>query len=81
VTQVRCDGDEMQIAVQAKEGAEPVFFNAKDRTQIGYTSDIPAIHGGIEPCSQLKGNTAKIVYSAAESKIVQGELIQIEIIK
>jgi hypothetical protein len=79
VTQVRCDGGEIQITLKTEDNAMPQLFHAADRTQIGYSSDTPSIHGGIEPCSQLKGHTVKIVFNPPASKIVQGELVHIEI--
>jgi hypothetical protein len=79
VTQVRCDGGEIQITLKTADDAMPQLFHAADRTQIGYSSDTPAIHGGIEPCGQLKGHTVKIAFTPPESKIVQGELVRIEI--
>ena len=81
VTQVRCNGDAMEITVKLGAASAPLLFRAKNRNRIDYTSDIHTVRGDIEPCSELKGHTAKIVFTTAESKAFHGELAHIEVTK
>jgi tetratricopeptide (TPR) repeat protein len=81
VTQVRCNGNEMEVAVNVPERVAPRVFHAKDRTRVGYTSNIPAIHNDIDPCTELRGHTAKVVFSPSAVKWLDGELVHIEVEK
>jgi hypothetical protein len=76
VTRVSCEGDAIQITVQTGEAT--VVLRAADRTKVDYTSDIPAIKGDIEPCTELKGHTAKVVFIAGRGL---GEIVHIGIEK
>jgi lipoprotein NlpI len=81
VIQVHCEGDEMEVTTKVDARPAPLVFHAKDRTRIGYTSSLSAIHKDIEPCSELKGHTAKLAFSPSQSKWLDGELTHIELEK
>jgi hypothetical protein len=81
VIQVRCNGNEMEVTVKVTENRAPLLFHAKDRTRIGYTSNIPAIHNDVDPCTELRGHTSKIIFAASEAKWFDGELVHIEVEK
>jgi hypothetical protein len=81
VIQVHCEGNEMEVTVRLAEGPAPLVFRAKDRTRIGYTSNIPAIHADIDPCTELRGHTAKLIFTPSEAKWLNGELVHIEVEK
>jgi predicted Zn-dependent protease len=81
VIQVHCNGNEMDVTAKIPDRQAPLLFHAKDRTRIGYTSSIPAIHDDIDPCSELKGHTAKIVFTPSASKWLDGDLVHIEVEK
>jgi Flp pilus assembly protein TadD len=79
--QVRCNGNEMEVTAKVSDKPAPLLFHAKDRTRVGYTSNIPAIHDDIDPCTELRGHTAKLIFAPAEAKWLDGELIHIEVEK
>jgi len=81
VIQVHCNGNEMDVTAKIPDRQAPLLFHAKDRTRIGYTSNIPAIHEDIDPCSELKGHTAKIVFTPSAAKWLDGDLVHIEVEK
>jgi len=81
VIQVHCNGNEMEVAAKVPDNAAPLLFHAKDRTRIGYTSNVPAIHSDIAPCSELRGHTAKLVFTPSEATWLNGELVHIEVEK
>lgn len=81
VVQVRCTGNEMEVTAKVAEGSTPLVFRANDRTHIGYTSNIPAVHDDIDPCSELKGHTAKLIFTPSAVKWLNGELVHIELEK
>jgi len=81
VIQVHCNGNEMDVTAKIPDRQAPLLFHAKDRTRIGYTSNISAIHEDIDPCSQLRGHTAKIVFTPSASKWLDGDLVHIEVVK
>jgi lipoprotein NlpI len=81
LVQVRCDGNEMEVTAKVAEGPTPLVFRAKDRTRIGYTSNVPTIHDDIDPCTELKGHTAKLMFTPSAVKWLNGELVHIEIEK
>ncbi len=81
VIQVQCNGNEMDVTAKIPDQQAPLLFHAKDRTRIGYTSNIPAIHDDIDPCSELRGHTAKIVFTQSASKWLDGDLVHIEVEK
>ena len=78
VVQVRCNGNEMEVTAKVAEGPTPLVFRAKDRTRIGYTSNVPAIHDDID---QLRGRTAKLIFTPSEAKWLNGELVHVEVEK
>jgi tetratricopeptide (TPR) repeat protein len=81
VVQVRCTGHEIEVTAKVAEGPTPLVFRAKDRTHIGYTSNIPTIHDDIDPCIELKGHTAKLIFTPSAVKWLNGELVHIEVEK
>jgi tetratricopeptide (TPR) repeat protein len=81
VIQVHCNGNEMDVTAKIPDRQAPLLFHAKDRTRIGYTSNISAIHEDIDPCSELRGHTAKIVFTPSASKWLDGDLVHIEVVK
>jgi hypothetical protein len=81
VIQVHCNGNEMDVTAKIPDRQAPLLFHAKDRTRIGYTSSIPAIYDDIDPCSEIKGHTAKIVFTPSASKWLDGDLVHIEVEK
>jgi thioredoxin-like negative regulator of GroEL len=81
VTQVHCNGNEMEVTVKVDARPAPLVFRAKDRTRIGYTSTIPTVHDDVEPCSELKGHAAKLAFTPPEAKPFEGELVHIEVEK
>jgi hypothetical protein len=81
VIQVHCEGNEIDVTAKVPDRAAPLLFHAKDRTRIGYTSSVPAIHEDIDPCSELRGHTAKIVFTPSPSKWLDGDLVHIEVEK
>ena len=81
VIQVHCDGNEMEITTKIDGRPAPMLFHAKDRTRIGYASNVSAIHSDIEPCSELKGHTVKVDFTLSQSKWLDGELTHIVIEK
>jgi hypothetical protein len=81
VIQVHCNGNEMEVTVKVPDRQAPLLFRATDRTRIGYTSNVPAIHEDIDPCSELKGHTAKIVFTPSSAKWLDGDLVHIEVEK
>ena len=81
VIQVSCNGNEMEVMMRVGDRPAPSVFRAKDRTRIGYTSNSPAIHRDIEPCSELKGHTAKLSFTPSEAKWLDGEVVQIVVEK
>jgi hypothetical protein len=81
VIQVHCYGNEMDVTAKIPDRQAPLLFHAKDRTRIGYTSNISAIHEDMDPCSELRGHTAKIVFTPSASKWLDGDLVHIEVEK
>jgi hypothetical protein len=81
VIQVHCDGNEMEVTTKVDGRPAPLLFHVKDRTRVGYASNVSAIHNDIEPCSELKGHTAKINFAPSSSKWLDGELTHIVIEK
>jgi len=81
VIQVHCDGNDMEVTTKVEGQPAPLVFHAKDRTRVGYASNVSAIHNDIEPCSELKGHTAKVNFAPSASKWLDGELTQIVIEK
>jgi hypothetical protein len=81
VIQVHCNDNEMDVTAKIPDRQAPLLFHAKDRTRIGYTSNISTIHDDIDPCSQLKGHTAKIVFTPSAAKWLDGDLVHIEVEK
>lgn len=81
VIHVRCNGGEMEVTAKVADRAAPLLFRAKDHTRIGYASNVATIHNDIEPCSELKGHTAKLSFTPSEAKWLDGELVQIVIEK
>jgi len=81
VTQVRCNGDAMEITLKVEAGPIPLLFRAKDRNRIAYTSDVPSVRSDIEPCTELKGHRARIVFNGVESNEFLGEVVRIEVTK
>src|SRR5690242_742472 len=81
VIQVTCNGPEMEVTTKVSDRPAPLVFHANDRTRIGYATTLAGMQGKIEPCSQLKGHTAKIDFIASEAKWLDGELARIEIEK
>jgi hypothetical protein len=81
IIQVRCNSNEMDLTAKIPDRQAPLLFHTKDRTRIGYTSNIPAIHDDIDPCSELRGHTAKIVFTPSAAKWLDGELVHIEVEK
>jgi Flp pilus assembly protein TadD len=77
VIQVHCDGNEMEVTTKVDDRPAPMLFHAKDRTRVGYASNVSAIHNDIEPCSELKGHTAKINFAPSASEWLDGELTRI----
>jgi hypothetical protein len=81
VIQVQCNGNEMDVTAKVLDRQAPLLFHAKDRTRIGYTSNIPAVHDNVNPCSELRGRTAKIVFTPSAAKWLDGDLVDIEVEK
>jgi len=81
VIQVHCNGNEIDVTAKVPDRQAPLLFRATDRTRIGYTSNIPAIHEDIDPCSELRGHTAKIVFTPSAAKWLDGDLVHIEVEK
>jgi len=81
VIQVHCNGNEIDVTAKIPDRQAPLLFHAKDRTRIGYTSNISAIHEDIDPCSELRGHTAKIVFTPSAAKWLDGDLVHIEVEK
>src|SRR6266566_355222 len=81
VIQVHCDGTEMEVTTRVDGRPAPLVFHAKDRKRIGYTSNVSAIHNDIDPCSELKGHRAKLIFAPSEAKWLDGELVHIEVEK
>ena len=81
VIQVHCEANEMEVTTKVDARPAPLVFHAKDRTRIGYSSNLAAIHNDIEPCNELKGHTAKLDFTPSQSKWLDGELTHIEIEK
>jgi len=81
VVQVSCNGNEMEVTAKVAERPAPLVFHAKDRTRIGYTSNVPAMHKDIEPCSELQGHTARLRFTRSETKWLDGELVHVEVEK
>lgn len=81
VLQVRCNGKEMEVTAKVAGGPTPLVFGSKDRTRIGYTSNIPAVHENIDPCTELTGHTAKLIFAPSAVKWLNGELVHIEVEK
>ena len=81
VVQVRCNGNEMEVTAKVADRQAPMMFRANDRTRIGYTSNTSAIHDDIDPCSELRGHTAKLIFTPSAVKWVDGELVHIEVEK
>ena len=81
VIQVQCNGNEMDVTAKISGRQAPLLFHAKDRTRIGYTSNVSTIHNDIEPCSELRGHTAKIVFTPSAVKWLDGDLVHIEVEK
>jgi thioredoxin-like negative regulator of GroEL len=81
VIQVHCNANEMEVTTKVDGRPAPLLFHAKDRTRIGYTSNVPAIHDDIDPCSELKGHTAKVFFTPSQAKWLDGELVHIEVVK
>jgi hypothetical protein len=81
VIQVHCSGNEMEVTAKVPDRQAPLLFRATDRTRIGYTSNVPSIHADIDPCSELKGHTAKLIFTPSAAKWVDGELVHVEVEK
>jgi lipoprotein NlpI len=81
VVQVHCNGNEMEVTAKLPEGLAPLVFHAKDRKRVGYTSNVPAIHDDIDPCTELRGHTAKLIFTPSDAKWLNGELVHVEIEK
>ena len=71
----------MEVTAKVAERPAPLVFHAKDRTRIGYTSNVPAMHKDIEPCSELQGHTARLRFTRSETKWLDGELVHVEVEK
>jgi hypothetical protein len=81
VTQIRCTGNVMQLTLKVQGQPAPLLFHAKDLTRVAYSSDTAALKGDLAPCTDLKGRTVKITYTATESKTIKGELARVEVTK
>lgn len=81
VVQVHCNGIEMEVTAKVAERPTPLLFRAKDHNRIGYSSNVAATRNDIEPCSELKGHTAKLTFIPSDAKWLDGELVHVEVEK
>ena len=81
VIQVHCNGNEMEVTAKVADRATPLLFRAKNHTRIGYASNVPTIHDDVEPCTELRGHTAKLSFTPSEAKWLDGELVRVVVEK
>jgi thioredoxin-like negative regulator of GroEL len=60
VTRVTCQGNTMQVTIEV--GGVPMVLRAADRTTVNYTDDRPSKSGDIEPCKEMQGRNAAILF-------------------
>jgi tetratricopeptide (TPR) repeat protein len=79
VTQVLCNGKELTLNLDA--GDKSFILHARDATRVQFEQDVAFDAGDFEPCTQLKGRQAKIMYVVVEGKTYDGEIQGVEVEK
>src|SRR5260370_35539594 len=71
----------MNAAPKLPGGLPPLGSPAKTRKRSADTTNAPAIHDDIDPCTELRGHTAKLIFTPSDAKWLNGELVHVEIEK
>jgi tetratricopeptide (TPR) repeat protein len=80
ITEATCSGRDMLVKIVA--GARQFILHARDYAHIDYYDDRPGPRtDDFQPCIQLRGHSASVIFSAVEHKGYDGELQSVEIQK
>ncbi len=79
VTQVLCNGHELTLNLDARNGA--FILHARDAARVQFEQDVAFDAGNFEPCTQLKGREVKITFVTVKGKTYDGEIQGVEVLK
>ena len=79
VTQALCNGSELTVNLDAGEGS--FVLHARDVTRVQFEQDVAFDAGDFQPCTQLKGRSAKITFVVVDGKTYDGEIQGVEVLK
>jgi hypothetical protein len=80
VTEVTCNGNEMQIKIASAQG--PLTLHARDYTRLSYDDDRSAFERSDLPaCTELGGRYAEVTFIVVEHRHYDGEIQHVEIEK
>jgi hypothetical protein len=80
ITEVTCSGSDMLVKIAV--GARQFILHARDYARIDYYDDRSGPRSDdFQPCTQLRGHSTSVIFSAVEHKPYDGELQSVEIQK
>jgi Flp pilus assembly protein TadD len=80
ITEATCSGSDMLVKIVA--GTRQFTLHARNYARIDYYDDRPGPRSDdFQPCTQLRGHSASVIFSAVEHKRYDGELQSVEIQK
>ncbi len=78
IENVVCKGQEMRLTLTTDKGV--TTFRASDFTKLNYVAGAAGVFGSaLDPCADLKGRAAKIIYEESSDKAADDEMLTIVI--